>query len=123
MLVDPCVGNDNDRGGRGPFHMMQTRFLEDLAEAGVPAESIDLVPCTRLHVDHVGWNTRLQSGRWVPTFPRARYLFARREWEHWSAERDEDTRRILTDSVKIAPRKSGAATRPCSTGHPRSTAS
>ena len=56
--------------------------------------------CTHLHVDHVGWNTRLDAGRWVPTFPRARYLFARREWEHWSAERDEDTQRIMADSVK-----------------------
>jgi glyoxylase-like metal-dependent hydrolase (beta-lactamase superfamily II) len=58
------------------------------------------VICTHLHVDHVGWNTRLDNGRWVPTFPRARHLFARREWEHWSSERDEDTTRIMQDSVK-----------------------
>ena len=100
MLVDTCVGNDKDRGGRAPFHMMQTRFLEDLSAAGFPPESIDLVLCTHLHVDHVGWNTRLDAGRWVPTFPRARYLFARREWEHWSSERDPDTQRIMADSVK-----------------------
>ena len=100
MLVDTCVGNDKDRGGRAPFHMMQTPFLEDLSAAGFPPESIDLVLCTHLHVDHVGWNTRLDAGRWVPTFPRARYLFARREWEHWSAERDPDTQRIMADSVK-----------------------
>ena len=30
--------------------------------------------CTHLHVDHVGWNTRLENGRWVPTFPNAKYL-------------------------------------------------
>jgi glyoxylase-like metal-dependent hydrolase (beta-lactamase superfamily II) len=100
MLVDTCVGNDKDRGGRAPFHMMQTRFLDDLADAGFPPESIDLVLCTHLHVDHVGWNTRLQNNRWVPTFPRARYLFARREWEHWSSEGDPDTQRIMADSVK-----------------------
>jgi glyoxylase-like metal-dependent hydrolase (beta-lactamase superfamily II) len=98
-LVDTCVGNDKDRGGRPPFHMMRTSFLEDLAAAGVVPESVDLVLCTHLHVDHVGWNTRLQNGRWVPTFPRARHLFTRREWEHWSAERTEDTRRIMADSV------------------------
>lgn len=98
-LVDTCVGNDKDRGGRAPFHMMQTAFLEDLRAAGFPPESIDLVLCTHLHVDHVGWNTRLQGGRWVPTFPRARHIFARREWEHWSAESSEDTRRIMADSV------------------------
>jgi glyoxylase-like metal-dependent hydrolase (beta-lactamase superfamily II) len=44
---------------------------------------MDYVLCTHLHADHVGWNTRLVGGRWVPTFPNARYLFARREWEHW----------------------------------------
>ena len=98
-IVDTCVGNDKDRGGRAPFHMMQTTFLDDLEAAGVTPESVDLVVCTHLHVDHVGWNTRLESGRWVPTFPRARHLFARPEWEHWSSENAEDTRRIMADSV------------------------
>jgi glyoxylase-like metal-dependent hydrolase (beta-lactamase superfamily II) len=99
MIVDTCVGNDKDRGGRPPFHMMRTSFLEDLVAAGWSPESIDVVLCTHLHVDHVGWNTRLESGRWVPTFPRARHVFGRREWEHWSAEDDEDTKRIMADSV------------------------
>jgi glyoxylase-like metal-dependent hydrolase (beta-lactamase superfamily II) len=99
-IVDTCVGNDKDRGGRAPFHMMRTTFLDDLTAAGVAPESIDLVICTHLHVDHVGWNTRLENGRWVPTFPRARHLFARREWEHWSTEDDDDTKRIMGDSVR-----------------------
>jgi glyoxylase-like metal-dependent hydrolase (beta-lactamase superfamily II) len=98
-LVDTCVGSDKNRGGRPPFHMMRTAFLDELKAAGFPPESIDLVLCTHLHVDHVGWNTRLEHGRWVPTFPRARHLFARREWEHWSAERDDDTRRVMADSI------------------------
>jgi glyoxylase-like metal-dependent hydrolase (beta-lactamase superfamily II) len=100
VLVDTCVGNDKDRGGRQPFHMMHTKFLDDLGAAGVPPDSVDVVICTHLHVDHVGWNTRLDNGRWVPTFPRARYLFARREWDHWSSERDPGTQRIMADSVK-----------------------
>jgi glyoxylase-like metal-dependent hydrolase (beta-lactamase superfamily II) len=99
-IVDTCVGNDKDRGGRAPFHMMSTTFLQDLTAAGFPPESIDVVLCTHLHVDHVGWNTRLENGRWVPTFPRARHLFTRREWEHWSAEDDDDTKRIMGDSVR-----------------------
>jgi len=98
-IVDTCVGNDKDRGGRAPFHMMQTTFLDDLKAAGVTPESVDLVICTHLHVDHVGWNTRLDSGSWVPTFPRARHLFARREWEHWSSESEDDSKRIMADSV------------------------
>jgi glyoxylase-like metal-dependent hydrolase (beta-lactamase superfamily II) len=98
-LVDTCIGNDKDRGGRRPFHMLRTGFLDDLRAAGVAPEAVDVVICTHLHVDHVGWNTRLDSGRWVPTFPRARYLFARREWEHWTSEGDEGTKRIMADSV------------------------
>lgn len=52
---------------------------------GVAPEDVDFVMCTHLHVDHVGWNTRLIDGRWVPTFPNARYLFGRRELEHWQS--------------------------------------
>ncbi len=100
VLVDTCVGNDKDRGGRAPFHMMHTTFLDDLVAAGVAPAAVDVVICTHLHVDHVGWNTRLASGRWVPTFPRARHLFARPEWEHWSTETSEDTKRIMADSVQ-----------------------
>jgi len=99
VLVDTCIGNDKDRGGRRPFHMLRTAFLDDLREAGVAPETVDVVICTHLHVDHVGWNTRLADGRWVPTFPRARYLFARREWEHWTSEEEDGTKRILADSV------------------------
>jgi glyoxylase-like metal-dependent hydrolase (beta-lactamase superfamily II) len=99
VLVDTCIGNDKDRGGRRPFHMLRTAFLEDLGAAGVAPETVDVVICTHLHVDHVGWNTRLADGRWVPTFPRARYVFARREWEHWTSEEEDGTKRILADSV------------------------
>ena len=99
VLVDTCIGNDKDRGGRRPFHMLRTGFLDTLRAAGVAPEAVDVVICTHLHVDHVGWNTRLDDGRWVPTFPRARYLFARREWEHWTTENEDDTKRILADSV------------------------
>jgi glyoxylase-like metal-dependent hydrolase (beta-lactamase superfamily II) len=56
-----------------------------LREAGVAPEDIDVVLCTHLHVDHVGWNTRLENGHWVPTFPNARYLIARREWDYWQS--------------------------------------
>src|SRR4029077_16165438 len=94
-----CIGNGKDRGGRAPFHMLSTAFLDDLREAGVPAESVDLVICTHLHVDHVGWNTRLDGRRWVPTFPRARHFFARAGWEHWSTGGDDAVPRIMEDSV------------------------
>ena len=99
IVVDTCVGNDKVRANRA-WHQLQGRFLEDLAAAGYPRESIDTVLCTHLHVDHVGWNTMLVNGRWVPTFPNARYLFARREWDYWSQQTDVSFGDIMGDSVR-----------------------
>ena len=82
ILVDACIGNDKPRP-RPSFDRARTPWLETLAAAGARPEEIDVVLCTHLHVDHVGWNTRLMDGRWVPTFPNARYVFARAEWTHW----------------------------------------
>ena len=84
ILVDTCGGNDKDRK-RPHFHRRNWPWLETLRSAGVAPEDIDVVLCTHLHVDHVGWNTRLENGRWVPTFPNARYLIAQREWDYWRA--------------------------------------
>jgi glyoxylase-like metal-dependent hydrolase (beta-lactamase superfamily II) len=86
IAVDTCIGNDKDRHNEG-WHRLQGPFLDDLAAAGYPPERITEVVCTHLHVDHVGWNTRLVAGQWVPTFPGARYLLVRPEVEHWRHER------------------------------------
>ena len=85
IIVDTCVGNDKDRNNESWNHL-KLPFLERLTEAGYPPESIDVVLCTHLHLDHVGWNTRWDGNKWVPTFPNARYLFGRVEWEHWSRD-------------------------------------
>jgi glyoxylase-like metal-dependent hydrolase (beta-lactamase superfamily II) len=85
IIVDTCVSNDKDRNNESWNHL-KLPFLERLTAAGYPPESIDVVLCTHLHLDHVGWNTRWDGGKWVPTFPNARYLFGRVEWEHWSRE-------------------------------------
>ena len=87
MMIDTCIGADRQRE-YPVFCNLETTFLEDLATAGFPAASIDTVLCTHLHFDHVGWNTRLVNGRWVPTFPQARYLFGRAEFDHWVHLRD-----------------------------------
>ncbi|MDT8397050.1 MAG: MBL fold metallo-hydrolase [Pseudomonadales bacterium] len=82
IMLDTCIGNDRER--EFPvFTNMHTSFMEDLAHAGFTPESIDTVLCTHLHFDHVGWNTHRVAGQWVPTFPNARYLFGRQEYEHW----------------------------------------
>jgi len=99
LIVDTCVGNDKPREVKN-WHMRQGRFLHDLAEAGFPREKVDTVLCTHLHVDHVGWNTMLVRGRWVPTFPNARYLIGREEWEHWRDEPEGPDREVRNDSVR-----------------------
>ena len=82
VMIDTCIGSDRQR--EFPvFTNMQSTFLEDLVVAGFPPESITDVLCTHLHFDHVGWNTRKVDGKWVPTFPQARYFFGREEWRHW----------------------------------------
>ncbi len=98
IVVDTCVGNDKARDVPA-WNMLQTRFLDDLAGAGYPIASIDTVLCTHLHVDHVGWNTRLVEGRWQPTFPQARYLMGRHEFEHWQRTEREGQAEVMADSV------------------------
>jgi glyoxylase-like metal-dependent hydrolase (beta-lactamase superfamily II) len=91
ILIDACVGNHKPRPARPMWHMMETPYLERLAEAGVRPEQIDMVMCTHLHMDHVGWNTRLDNGRWVPTFPNARYVFSQADYDHYLAlDRDPE---------------------------------
>lgn len=85
LLVDTCIGNDKTRS-YPRWNRMQTDFLDRLGAAGYAPETIDRVLCTHMHVDHVGWNTRWIDGRWQPTFPNARYLFAETEWQHWQSE-------------------------------------
>ena len=100
IIVDTCIGNDKDRLPMKFWHQRHGPFLEDLAAAGFPVERIDTVVCTHLHVDHVGWNTRLIDDRWVPTFPNARTLVVKSEWEHWNQEDDETMQKVLGDSVQ-----------------------
>lgn len=99
IVVDTCIGNDKQRSIPN-WSNLQTSFLRDLEAAGYPRESIDTVLCTHLHVDHVGWNTMLVNGEWVPTFPNARYLLADREFNYWnSADADTLNEGIMEDSV------------------------
>ena len=111
LVVDTCIGNDRPRSLLGG-QALATDFLGSLAEAGWSRDSVDAVVCTHLHVDHVGWNTRLVDGRWVPTFPNAKYLFARAEWEYWREHykteqfRDDPHRQSgdeLADDLELHP--------------------
>ena len=84
VLIDACVGNHKERPTRPQWHhKTDATYMQALAALGLAPKDIDFVFCTHLHSDHVGWNTRMEDGRWVPTFPNARYVFSKKELEAW----------------------------------------
>jgi glyoxylase-like metal-dependent hydrolase (beta-lactamase superfamily II) len=100
IVVDTGLGNDKQGRIVPTWNNRHGPFLDDLTAAGFPPESIDTVLCTHLHVDHVGWNTRLVAGRWVPTFEKARYLFGESEYAYWREHSTApDKAAIFADSV------------------------
>ena len=86
IVVDTCSGNDRERPQKPRYHHKQWPYLQNLAASRIRPEEVTHVLCTHLHVDHVGWNTQLVDGKWVPTFPNAKYLFSRKEYEFWSGQ-------------------------------------
>lgn len=99
LVVDACVGNDKPRALLGGV-ALQTGFLKSLESTGCSRTLVDTVVCTHLHVNHVGWNTMLENGKWVLTFPNVRYVIGKREYAHWKAEGDAEQQAILGDSVQ-----------------------
>jgi glyoxylase-like metal-dependent hydrolase (beta-lactamase superfamily II) len=86
ILIDTCTGNHKERPVLPPLHHLDTPFLQRLADAGVQPPDVDYVICTHLHLDHVGWNTSLVDGEWVPTFPNAKHLFNKTEFDFWNPD-------------------------------------
>jgi len=99
IVVDTCIGNDKERP-IPEWNRKQWPFLANLEQAGYPRESVDLVLCTHLHVDHVGWNTMLRGGTWVPTFPNATYLIGGTEWDFFSTAEEPFLKGPVDDSVR-----------------------
>src|SRR5580658_4146559 len=83
ILIDGCCGNQKSRPLRPAWNMLDTPWLDRLAAAGARPDEIDFVMCTHLHHDHVGWNTQLSNGRWVPTFPKARYVISKPDFDYY----------------------------------------
>ena len=83
ILVDSCVGHGKERPSTPAWDRLDSTWLDQLIAAGVQPEDVDYVLCTHLHADHIGWNTRLEGGRWVPTFPNASYVFHKNEFRYW----------------------------------------
>ena len=99
IVVDTCIGNDKERP-IPEWNRKQWPFLANLEQAGYPRESVDLVLCTHLHVDHVGWNTMLRGDTWVPTFPNATYLIGGTEWDFFSTAEEPFLKGPVDDSVR-----------------------
>ena len=100
ILLDSCIGNDKPRPNRPKWNMKTDDiYMRALAAAGLSVGDIDYVMCTHLHVDHVGWNTRLESGRWVPTFPKAKYVFGKTEFDYWMETHAKTPVPPIADSV------------------------
>jgi glyoxylase-like metal-dependent hydrolase (beta-lactamase superfamily II) len=104
ILIDTGVGNDKDRPYTPGFNHLKLPYLEKLSALGVKPEEVDYVLMTHLHVDHVGWNTRYEDGHWVPTFPNARYVFSKKEYEYYTNpanhnDRNKTSAIILQDSI------------------------
>jgi hypothetical protein len=100
IVVDTCLGNDKERAIKSWGHL-QTKFIEDITNAGYPPGSIDIVLCTHLHTDHVGWNTKLVDGKWVPTFENAQYIFGQEEWKYTDEQRSNPMyNEFIVDSIQ-----------------------
>jgi len=98
IIVDTCIG-EHQAAGMDVLEVPTQPFLQQLADRGFARESVDVVLCTHLHFDHVGWNTMRVGGRWLPTFPNARYLFSRREWEHWRDSPERETWTLSEETI------------------------
>lgn len=83
ILIDGCCGNHKSRPTRPHWNMLNEPWLDRLATAGARPDEIDMVMCTHLHHDHLGWNTQLRDGKWVPTFPNARYVFSKVDFDYF----------------------------------------
>jgi glyoxylase-like metal-dependent hydrolase (beta-lactamase superfamily II) len=106
ILIDTGVGNDKSRPALPAWDHLALGYLKNLAAAGVRPEDVDLVINTHLHADHVGWNTRLVDGEWVPTFPNATYLIPRADFEYWNPARNSGIAGSLNENVfedSVAP--------------------
>lgn len=86
ILVDTCNGNNKNRPSLLEWSNLKTKFIEKINQIEVSPSDINYVICTHLHFDHVGWNTRLINGRWIPTFPNAKYIFSKKEYEYWNSK-------------------------------------
>jgi len=84
IVIDTGVGNRKPRPAER-MDRLNTLVMPWLEAAGAGPSQVTHVVMTHMHTDHVGWNTVEKDGNWVPTFPKARYLFPKDEFDYWHA--------------------------------------
>ena len=100
ILIDTCVGNDKSRPLPN-WHMRNSNFLDKFDKYKINKNMIDYVMCTHLHADHVGWNTVLENGKWVPTFPNAKYIFSKKDFDFFNNVKEGEQGYLsMIDSVR-----------------------
>lgn len=110
IVVDACCGDGRERPGLPEWGHLQTGFMDRFKRVWQP-EDVDIVLCTHMHFDHVGWNTHFADGKWVPTFSNAQYIFSEREFNYWNGKPEkemEDDRMGFAESV-LPIQRSGLA--------------
>ena len=103
ILIDTCNGNNKIRSDLQEWGNLKTDFINRLRQTGIKETEIDIVICTHLHCDHVGWNTKLENGSWIPTFTKAKYLFVREEFDYWKQKPEKEMKadkEAFADSVE-----------------------
>ena len=91
LVLDTCIGNEKDIQEMAGWNNMNLPYLQAMEEAGIDRFKVTDVLCSHLHVDHVGWNTYKKDGKWLPTFPNAKYHFAQSEYDYWTKHQPENS--------------------------------
>jgi len=102
VVIDTGVGNGRARPEFSAWDNLSTAYLDNLKQQ-IDPQAVDLVICTHLHFDHIGWNTVLVDGTWTHLFPNARYIFVKDEFEYWMSHptaEDIDDLNGIEESVK-----------------------
>jgi glyoxylase-like metal-dependent hydrolase (beta-lactamase superfamily II) len=103
ILVDTGVGNRKSRTAAARMDRLNTLVMPWLESIDAGPEQVTHVVMTHLHTDHVGWNSVEKDGRWMPTFPNARYLIPQAEFDYWKSEYDKGDKGVnqgsFADSV------------------------
>ncbi|MBV9480275.1 MAG: MBL fold metallo-hydrolase [Acidobacteria bacterium] len=89
VLVETGIGNKLSEK-MTKIYGQPAELIEQLSQARIAPDEIDIVINTHLHFDHCGWNTVRSGNLLLPTFPRAKYYVQKGEWQHARSRFERD---------------------------------